>query len=188
MAAAIRIADVVPRLGRDLRRLLGAKGCTAGVAAIEFGIIAPILAGALVCTIDLSLGVYCKMQAQNAAQAGAEYVLANIGTNKYAACTQFSASESSAIAAIVPTYRDAVSSRMFSAISASPDPDKFCGCPSVSGVTGKTYGPQPPTCASGVPAGTYVTVSATATYTTLLPYPMLDRSYTFTPKSTVRIQ
>jgi len=44
------------------------------------------------------------------------------------------------------------------------------------------------TCDDGQSARTYVTVSAQATYTTLIPYPSLGSSVVLTAQSTVRVQ
>src|SRR5207237_10416757 len=99
---------------------------------------------------DRGLGIYRRLQVESAAQAGAEYAVAR----------GFS--------------QDGVSSAVTSAtsyagVSANPAPVQFCGCASVSGVTTATCGvPCPDT--SG--PGTYVTVSAQGSYTTLIPYPM----------------
>jgi hypothetical protein len=76
------------------------------------------------------------------------------------------------------------SATSFAGISASPAPSQFCGCPASTGVTVVACSS---TC-SGAPVGTYVTASAQATYTTLLTYPLLPKTYTFTAQSTVRIQ
>jgi Flp pilus assembly protein TadG len=176
MAASIPFANMVSRLGRHLRRLLGTEGCTAGVAAIEFGIIAPVLAVALVCTIDLSLGVYRKMEVQNSAQTGAEYALAH----GFDATAIASATRN----ATTWTQHDAQGNTI-QAVTATPTPVQFCGCASASGVTSATCGTP---CPSGVLPGTYVTVSAQGTYTTLMPYPMLPTSFVFTAQSTVRTQ
>ena len=48
-----------------------------GMAAIEFGILAPLLAGILVPVTDLGMCFYQKMQVQAAAQAGAQYAAAH---------------------------------------------------------------------------------------------------------------
>ena len=137
-----------------------------GVAAIELSIIAPMLVLALVCTADLGLGIYRNMQVQNAAQAGAEYAV----THGYVTDS------------IVSAVQNATA---LSGISASPAPNQFCGCASATGVTSAACGS---TCTGGSAAGTYVTVSALATYRTLLPYPVLPSSFTLTAASTVRIQ
>ena len=44
------------------------------------------------------------------------------------------------------------------------------------------------TCANGMSAGTYVSVSAARTYSTLISYPGFPASYSQTATSTVRIQ
>jgi Flp pilus assembly protein TadG len=138
----------------------------AGLAAIEFAIIAPVLVLALICTADLGLGIYHKMQVENAAQAGAEYAVVH----------GFTAS------AITAAVTQATS---FSGISASPAPIQFCGCASTAGVTSANCSS---TCTGGVAAGTYVTVSAQGTYTTILHYPTMPTSFTFASQSTVRLQ
>src|SRR5438128_6628174 len=48
---------------------------TNGVAAIEFGVVVPILVLMVVATIDIGMGVYRKMQLEGAAQAGAEWAI-----------------------------------------------------------------------------------------------------------------
>ena len=54
------------------RRVLErAVGDTSGVAAVEFGIIVPILVLMVVATADIGMGFYRKMQVEGAAQAGA---------------------------------------------------------------------------------------------------------------------
>jgi Flp pilus assembly protein TadG len=151
---------------RLLRLFANADGIgTKGTAAIEFGMIVPVLALLFVCTIDLGMGFYRKMQAQNAAQAGAEYA-AIYGYNP--------SSISSAI----------TNATSFS-VTASPSPTQFCACPTSSGVTNATCGA---TCSDGSTAATYVTASALGTYSPILQYPMIPSSFTFQAQSTVRIQ
>jgi Flp pilus assembly protein TadG len=137
-----------------------------GIAAVEFAFVAPVLVILIVCTADLGLGLYRKMQVQNAAQAGAQY----------AAVHGF---DSSSISAAV------TGATSFSAISASPTPSQFCGCPSSTGVTSTSCSS---TCSGGASPGTYVTVSATGSYTTLISYPGIPSTFTFTAQPTVRIQ
>jgi Flp pilus assembly protein TadG len=138
----------------------------AGAASIELAIIAPVLVAALVCTIDLGLGIYRSMQVEAAAQAGAEYAVAR----------GFSA------AGVTSAVASATS---LGSVQATPAPVQFCGCASVSGVTGTACG-QP--CPDGTSPGTYVTVSAQANYNTLLPYPMFPNTFVFAAQSTVRTQ
>jgi Flp pilus assembly protein TadG len=151
---------IVPRLLR--------RGATAsdGAAAIEFAIIAPLLILMLIGTVDLGIGTYQSMQVQNAAQAGAEYAMAR-GFN------------ASAISSAVTNATG------LQGIAVSPTPSQFCGCPSETGITTAVCSSV---CPSGAMAGTYITVSAQLTYTTLLPYPLLPSSYTFVGQSTVRTQ
>ena len=103
-----------------------------------------------------------------AAQAGAEYAMLN----------GFSTSAiSGAVTGTFPT------------ITANPAPTQFCGCPSQSGVTtASVVSPPCSLCADGSKAGTYVSVSAQGTYTTLINYPVIPNSFTFAAQSTVRIQ
>src|SRR5260370_37518014 len=60
------------------RRVLEcAVGDTSGVAAVEFGIVVPILMLMVVATADIGVGLYSKMQVEDAAQAGAAWAIKN---------------------------------------------------------------------------------------------------------------
>src|SRR5947209_8673258 len=48
-----------------------------GSAAVEFSVVAPVLAVVLVPLIDIGMAVYQQMQVQDAAQAGAQYAMAH---------------------------------------------------------------------------------------------------------------
>jgi Flp pilus assembly protein TadG len=150
-----------------LRHILArATGDTSGVAAIEFGIIVPILALMVVATVDIGAGFYFKMQVEDAAQAGAAWAMKN----------GFDAS------AISSAVTSAVSAP---AISVSPAPVQFCGCASVSSISTVACGT---TCSGGILAGTYTTVSAQMTYNTILPYGFFPSTYNLSSQSTVRLQ
>jgi len=136
-----------------------------GVAAIELAIIAPILAGMIVCTVDLGLGIYCKMRVQNAAQAGAQYAAINGFDSNGISNAVLSATNSPGLLA-------------------SPSPSQFCGCATNAGITTAACGSS---CPGGSLPGSYVKVSAQNTYTTLLPYPLLPRSFTFAAQARVKI-
>jgi len=69
-------------------------------------------------------------------------------------------------------------------ISANPAPAQSCGCASGTTISSASCGS---TCPSGLLAGGYVTVSAQGTYSTILPYPGLDQSFTFTSQALVRV-
>lgn len=136
-----------------------------GNAAMELALLASPLMMLAVGTTDYGLGVYRQMEVQNAAQAGAEYAL------KHGFST-------SAITA-------AVTGATPLSVSASPAPAQSCGCPSGATITSATCGS---TCGDGFPAGTYVTVAAQATYSTIIPYPGIPSTYTLAASSTVRIK
>lgn len=145
-----------------------ARGRNRGVhggALVEFAVTGPALVLMMVCAGDLGLGIYRHMQVQNAAQVGAQYAVAH----------GFDATAISSAVTAVSSYP----------LSASPAPTQFCGCPSASGVATADCGS---TCPSGISAGTYVTVSTQATYTPVVPYPLLPSSFSFSNQSTVRIQ
>lgn len=137
-----------------------------GVAAIEFAIMVASLATMMVCLADLGIGLYRKMQVQNASQVGAQYALLH----------GYSASSISNAVTAATNY---------SGITASPSPTQFCGCPSNTAITTISCSSK---CADGSTPGTYVSVSAQATYTTIISYPMLPNNFTLTGQSTVRIQ
>jgi len=137
-----------------------------GTAAIEFAALGGLMCMLLVVGADLGMGFYSDMQVQTSAQAGAEY----------AAVHGFDAT------AVSNAVTNATSS---SGITSSPAPVQFCGCPGTSGVSSVTCGTS---CPDGMSAGTYATVSATRTYTTLVPYPGFPNSYVQNASSTVRIQ
>jgi Flp pilus assembly protein TadG len=148
-----------------LRRFLSRPGHEAsGAAAVEFGLIVPVLALMVVAVGDIGLGVVRKMQVENAVQLGAAYAVVH-------------GFDSSAISAIV-TAGD-------STISASPPPALSCGCAAGSSVTAVSCGS---TCPGGATAGTYVTVSAQTTYSTTVSYGVAPSSYDLSAQSTVRLQ
>ena len=153
-------------LARARKLVASARDDERGLSGIEFAIIAPVLILSFIATADFGLAIYAKMEVENAAQAGTQYAAVNGYT---------SSSVSSAV----------TSATSLSGLSASPAPTEFCGCPSTSGVTTATCGTN---CASGAAAGTYVTASAQATYSTIVSYPGIPASYTFSSTSTVRIK
>ena len=136
------------------------------VAAIEFAIIVPVLLFMMIAVVDFGMAIYSNMQVQNAAQAGAQYAIAH-GFNAN------SISQAVTSATNLP------------GITVSAGPTKFCGCPSSAGVTNTACNSI---CSGGATPGTYVTVSAQGSYTTIVPYPMIPSNFTFTSPSTVRIQ
>lgn len=136
-----------------------------GTAAIELALITPFYALMLVGAFDFTMATYRNLQVQASAQAGAEYAMSH----------GYTTGISNMVTEAAP----------YSGVSASPSPVEFCGCASSVGVTSVTCNSS---CSTGETAGTYVTVSAQANYTTVLPYPLAPSSYTFSAESTVRIQ
>ncbi|HTK79743.1 MAG TPA: TadE/TadG family type IV pilus assembly protein [Rhizomicrobium sp.] len=142
-----------------------------GVAAIEFAVIVPMLLILAVGMADMGMGMYDKMQTQNASQAGADYALIHLTAwNKAAIKTAI------------------INASSLSGVSPSPDPYAFCGCPGTGGVTQVdcTTG----TC-TGQSVGCYIKTSATYTYNTILPYPkilnFLKDKYVLSSNATVRV-
>ena len=137
-----------------------------GNAALEMALIAPALVFMLVGVGDFGMAAYRKMQVQHAAQAGAEYAILH----------GFDA------ASITTAVTGATA---FNGVTATPAPAQSCGCASGTTVAAATCGS---TCASGLAAGVYVTVSSQGSYTTILPYPGMPSSLAFASTSVVRIQ
>ncbi|HEV2562015.1 MAG TPA: TadE/TadG family type IV pilus assembly protein [Rhizomicrobium sp.] len=151
------------RLARAISDFAAAKR---GLAAIEFAVIAPVMAMMVMCAVDLGLAINRHMQVEDAAQAGAEY----------AALHGFDATSiSSAV----------TSATSWTGISASPAPTQFCGCPGATSITPATCGS---TCASGNNAAVYVSVGASGTYSTIVHCPLIPATFAFASKSTMRIQ
>ena len=148
-----------------LRRLLSRSAHeTSGSAAAEFGLTVPMLALMVVAVADIGLSVVRKMRVEDAVQVGAAYAVVH-------------GFDASAISTIVMGGD--------STISASPPPTLSCGCAGGSSVTAVGCGS---TCPGGATAGTYVTVSAQATYNTTLNYGVMSSSYSLNAQSTVRLQ
>jgi Flp pilus assembly protein TadG len=137
-----------------------------GAAAIEFAIVVPMLILTMICIVDFGVGYYRKMQVQDAAQIGAQYAMRH-------------GFDTTAIQNAI------ASATSFAGITASPAPTEYCGCPSTSGVAAVSC---TATCDGGATPGTYMTVSAQGTYTTIMSYPLIDSSFTFSARSTVRLQ
>jgi Flp pilus assembly protein TadG len=154
------------RAGMLRRFFTRAADDTSGVAAVELSIIAPLLTLMMISVTDIGLGVYRKMQVEDAAQVGAQYAMRN-------------GFDANAISNAVASATNS------SAITASPAPVKFCGCATSSGVSTVSCGA---TCPGGAVAATYTTVSAQATYSTILNYQVVPQNYNFSAQSTVRLQ
>jgi len=142
---------------------------TEGSVAVELGLVAPILLIVTLGVVDFGWA-FVEMTATNAAaQAGAGYALTN-GFN------------AAGIAAAV------TAGTSLGGITATPAPHETCGCPSSSGVTASQPTTPPCTgkCTGGQTAGAYAVVSATASFTPLLNWPLSPKS--FSSEVAVRLQ
>ena len=160
---AWRVARRVVKSGRGFSQLSFDEK---GTAAIEFGLVGTMLSLLLLGLIDFGMGYWEQMQVGNAARAGGQYAIFNGWSS----------------AGITTAVTSATS---LSAISATPAPAQSCGCPSASaGITAATCGSS---CTGGGTAGTYVTVKAQASYSTIFPFPGIANPLTLTASMTVRI-
>jgi Flp pilus assembly protein TadG len=135
-----------------------------GASAVEFAIMLPLLMTLVAGLCDFGLAMFTGIQVQQAAQAGAEYALLKGDSN---------------LGAIQTAEQNAT---IFgSAITAgTPAVAYYCMSDLTTAVTSTT------TC-SGETAGKYVTVTASKTYTTLIPWPGIPSSISFSARSIVRI-
>lgn len=159
---------IMTRHARQKLRRFFANGAadTSGAAAIEFGILVPLFGLMVISVADIGLGVYRKMQVEDAAQAGAQYAIAR-------------GFDTSGISGAVTS---AVNS---TAVTASPTPIKFYGC--LNG-TDINVVPSGTSCPDGTQARTYTTVYAQGNYSTLFNYGVVPEAYTINAQSTVRLQ
>ena len=143
-----------------------------GVAAVELGLLLPLVTGLIVPLVDLGMGAYTQMQLVDAAQAGADYAARTAAYGFVASNVQSAATGATVLTGVTATA------------------SQVCGC--VSGTTISTFaGTTPPcaqTCGSGGP-GLFVTVSTNANYTPLFPYPVLTTNgyVTLAAQAVVRI-
>jgi Flp pilus assembly protein TadG len=148
----------------------------AGVAAIELAMVSPLLATGVLGAGELGISILRETQVQFAAQAGITYAIAN-------ASNAFNTTKMSAAITNATTY---------TGITATPAPSLFCGCASATGVTVvstcATSCTCTSTCSSGFTAGTYVTSSAQALFTPIIPNPWQASTVTLSYQATVRIQ
>jgi Flp pilus assembly protein TadG len=153
-----------------------------GMSAVEFGLAAPIFLGALSPVIDIGMAFSHQIRVNQAVEAGAQYA----AMNPYNP-TNWSSNISSAITnATTMSVTPSVGSQT-------------CGCPNSTSTaivaaatpnTVSTCGTQNggAACSDGSQPGYYVTISATSTYTSVMPYSILGSSRTLTSQAVVRVQ
>ena len=164
------------RLAARLRPSLTWIGALArdrrGVSAVEFGLAAPVFLAALSPLIDLGLAFSQQIRVNQAVEAGAQYAAVNQYNNG--------------------TWATNVQSAITNATSLTVSPtvgSETCGCPNATNTAISNVGSPPCTqaCTDGTIAGYYVTISATATYTSVIPYPIINNP-TLSSQAVVRIQ
>ena len=149
-----------------LRRFFGSfSRSTDAASAVEFAILVPVLTLMVIAISDIGFAVYREIQVEDAAQAGAQWAVRN-------------GFDSNGIS-------NAVTAATNSPISASPAPQKFCGCATGSSVSLATCGAA---CPGGARAATYATVSAQLVYNTTLNYEVVPTTSILAAQAIVRLQ
>ena len=170
-AAALRpcLARIGARIGalaRDRR----------GMSAVEFGLAAPVFLAMLTPVIDLGLAFSQQIRVNQAVESGAQYA----SSNPYAGST----------------WSSAVSNAITNATTLSVSPSvgsETCGCPNSTSTAIQTGYGSPPSCTpnscpDGSNPGYYVTLSASLTYTSVMPYSILGSSTTLSSQAVVRVE
>jgi Flp pilus assembly protein TadG len=138
-----------------------------GMSTIEFAMVVSLLASLAVGVLDFGTGLLEQMEVGNAARAGADYAQAN-------------GYDSATIASVA---KEATSL----SVQADPAPEQFYGCPDVT--SGITHVSEGTTCPStNATAGSYVTVSAQTSCSTIFTYPGISNPLILSASATVRIQ
>ena len=118
-----------------------------GVAAVEMALLTPVVVVMLLGVVDLGIRVWTNARVVNAANAGIEYAaIKGYNSTAIRSAAQSATTVSVTVSAPAPTY----------------------GCPTAAGsLTSETSSTS--VCSDGYKAGTYVTVTASDTYTTFAP-------------------
>src|SRR3974390_2151132 len=157
-----------------IRRVHVGEDEIAGAALVEFTIFAPLLVIMSIYTMDFGLYFFNNIEVQNAAQAGAQWAIANRVYNS---------------SAIQTAAKNATN---FTTVAVPSS--QFCGCPSTSGVSNLCSTSQTCTCNTSTCSnpGVYVTVTAATPtnkpYKSYVPYGLVPSTYNLTATSTARIQ
>lgn len=152
---------------RRLRFVRALAAASAGLAAIEFALIAPLLSLLVVGAFDFGSGLWYQLQVASAAQAGAVYAAAQ-GWNATASAIE-----------------NAITGATSLAVSASPAPAWVCGCPNAS--MGISSVPCGTACPDGSSPAHYVSMGAQLSYSPLLPYPGVGKTVVLSYTSYARL-
>ena len=166
-----------------LSTLSALRAAQDGVSAVEFALVSAFLIIPLVIGgYDIGSALFRWMEVGNAARAGAAYAT-------YCGCFN----ETSIVAAVGNATALGSITPNSSQGTPNPAPTTFCGCPTASAVV-QLSTPTPPSCGStqcstGGFDGTYVAVSAQASYTPIFPYSGIvpTGGFTLSSATTVRI-
>ncbi|HEV2365156.1 MAG TPA: TadE/TadG family type IV pilus assembly protein [Caulobacteraceae bacterium] len=186
---------------RSRRRVLGFLESRDGIAAVEFGIMAPIFGLVFAGMADLGGVLYTQFRLNAAVSAGANYAIVNASS----VSSSSGATLASTIAQVVennagsnwaddtivvndgPT--ETVTGGQLSASGSAANADS-CYCPTGSGAsitwgTAQTCGA---TCTGGGVAGKFVTITASRTYTPLFSSYGIVQNGAVTISTTVEVQ
>ena len=180
---SLRTRPLSGRLTAMLRPSLARIGALVrdrrGMSAVEFGLAAPIFLAALSPVIDIGMAFSHQIRVNQAVEAGAQYAAMNPYNPN--------------------TWSTNISSAVTNATTMSVSPSvgsQTCGCPNSTNTaiqshdTVTTCGTQNggTACTDGSAPGYYVTISATSTYTSVMPYSIFGTSTTLSSQAVVRIQ
>jgi Flp pilus assembly protein TadG len=175
----------------------------AGAAAVEMAFVAPILVLLAAGMIDFGVGIYDKMQVEDAAQAGATYAQLNANCSNTTTCfnsigcttngsTGGVTNSSSCVfdQNVVTAANKAHSAGNNTSTGVVASATVMYCCTSNLTISNSGCAQPPaaaPTCTSGPSAGTYVLVSTTSTYTTILPYNYVSQLFSFSIQNPVTL-
>ena len=186
-----------------LARAWALMRCRAGAAAVEMAFLAPILVLLAAGVVDFGVGYYDKMLVVDAAQAGAAYAQVNAGNCSSTSTTCFgtigcatngttAGVTDSSSCTFDQNVQTAANQAHSSANSSSTGVTvaatvMYC-CTSnltISNSTCTQPPAAPPSCTGGPSVGTYMLVSTSSTYTTILPYNFVGKLFNFNIPSSV---
>lgn len=148
------------------KRFSAWRNGVAGTAAIEFAICVPIIFILLVGVVEVGFSMYQSMQVFNSVEAGAVYAA------KYGW-------DANGIAAAVTNATGTPG------ISATPAPEKYCGCPTAGGVAATACNVA---CVNANTPGEYVKISAAMLRQSIIPYADFSLPTSLTAQSIVRLK
>ncbi len=150
---------------KDWLRRKGRLG-EAGVAGVELALATPILALLMTGGFDFGRAIYEQNRLEAAAQAGVQYA------------TESSSNWTSSTSIIAAARADAGDATNSLTVTTGQ-----CTCP-----TGASLCSATATCTGSTYSGTYVKVSVSETFSTLVNYPFVTSPFTLSSQSVVRVQ